>query len=824
MKETLRYAEVILPLPLSGTFTYRIPQKFLSISDSGSRVVVPFGNKKIYTGIILKRHDESPQEYQPKEFLDVLDEHPIINQRQLTFFLWMSRYYMCALGEVINAALPAALKLSSESYVGLKPNIYVDELSINDREWELLRALQSNDLSIKNVGELLGLKQPQRMLKDLSDMGLIDLFEKIKDKYQPKTVKKIRLDKRWVNESDLENLINDLESKPKQQEVLLTYLRQVPVLEDKGSNENGIEKAALLSLDISPSSLRTLIKNHILIEWEEKVSRLNHQINSTAQLPELSHNQQLSLDAIHQSFKLQHVVLLHGITGSGKTEIYIHLIKEQIEQNKQVLYLLPEIALTTQIIARLQKIFGNSFGVYHSRYSDNERVEVWQKVLNKEYQFVVGVRSAIFLPFSELGLVIIDEEHEPSYKQYEPSPRYHARDSAIYLAQIHSAKVLLGTATPSLESYHNALEGKYSLIELNERYGEAYHPKVAFADMQKERKQKKLKGNFSSILIEEIEKSLDRKEQVIIFQNRRGYASYINCDHCSSIPKCPNCDVTLTYHQFNNKLICHYCGYNQAMYTDCLTCGSPELRLVGFGTEELEEELKLLFPKAMISRMDLDTTRSKYGYQRIIEEFEDGNIDILVGTQMVSKGLDFDRVNLVGIFDTDRMIHFPDFRSHERAFQLITQVSGRAGRKSKDGLVIIQTNDPDQPLLQRIRKDDYRSFFDWEQMERRHFHYPPYTRIIKIIFKHQDKKISLEAANFFNQEIRKSLTNQRIMGPVEPLIGKVRNQFIHEITLKLDKQGINLPAIKEYLRSVDLMMKNLPPFKSVGVVFDVDPV
>ncbi|MEO9484951.1 MAG: primosomal protein N' [Ekhidna sp.] len=818
------YCEIILPLPLAGTYTYAIPTQYKPIISPGSRVVVSFGKKKIYTGIVLKTHNESVSGYQPKELLDVLDELPLVNEKQLAFFQWMSRYYLSTLGEVMNAALPAALKLSSESFVGINPEIDPENAEVDDREWNLLRALKGNDLTMKDVSEVLGLKQPQRILKKLSENGLIDLFEKVKDKYQPKKVKRIRIADSYLEDGMLEGLINELESKNKQQDVLLAYLRNVPVLDEAELNTSGILKTQLLTEEVSPSSVKTLIKNEILVEWEETVSRLPTHKSDAFKAIKLSQEQEHCRRLIASSFDSHSTVLLHGITGSGKTEIFIELIKEQIDQGKQVLYLLPEIALTTQIIARLHRIFGDSFGVYHSRYSDNERVEVWQKVLRKEYQFVVGVRSAVFLPFSDLGLIVVDEEHEPSYKQFEPAPRYHARDSAIYLSTIHNANVLLGTATPSLETYQNALDGKYGLVELTSRYGDAYNPKMEFANVSRERKQRKLKGNFTSVLVEAIQESLDKKEQVILFQNRRGYASYINCENCSTIPKCSNCAVSLTYHQYNNKLVCHYCGYNQSMYSDCLKCGSKELRNVGFGTEELEEELKILFPQAIVQRMDLDTTRSKYGYQRIIEAFEDGEIDILVGTQMVSKGLDFDGVNLVGIFDTDRMIHFPDFRSHERAYHLITQVSGRAGRKSKNGKVIVQTNDPDQELLQRVRNDNYQAFFQWEILEREHFHYPPFTRLINITFKHREKTVSFQAANFFALDIRKNLGNQRMIGPVEPLIGKIRNMYLHEITLKIEKQGINLLAVKEYLRSVEQMMKQMPAFKGVGVVFDIDPV
>ena len=818
----MNYAEVILPLPLQGTFTYAIPSRFEAEVKIGNRVVVQFGARKIYTGVIFQVHNNAPN-YQPKELIDVLDEFPIVHSIQLDFFTWMSDYYMCSLGEVINAALPSALKLSSQSFVGLKPGITYNEESLNDREWSLLRTLEKKELSVGDVGTQAGLKHPQRFLKELSEKGYIDLYEKVKDKYQPKKEKKVKLNDDYTEEQSLEELLSTLETKPKQADVIITYLRDVPVLEEPSANEKGIAKGIFLKEDISASSLKTLIKNGVFAEWEETVSRLEQVEVVEKKSFELTIAQQKASHSIEQAFSKNDTVLLHGYTGSGKTEVYIKLIEEQLKEGKQVLYLLPEIALTTQIIARLHKVFGNTFGVYHSRYSDNERVEVWQKVLNKEYNFVVGVRSAVFLPFDQLGLIIVDEEHEHSYKQFDPAPRYHARDAATYLARLHKAHVLLGTATPSLETYQNVKERKFGLVELFERYGDAGIPELAFSDLRKERKRRTLKGNFSSELIDAISASLERKEQVILFQNRRGYASYVSCDDCGTVPKCVNCDVSLTYHQFNHKLVCHYCGFNQPMITDCTHCGSPQLRNIGFGTEEIEEELNLLFPHAIVQRMDLDTTRSKFGYQRIIEDFEEGAIDILVGTQMVSKGLDFDQVNLVGIFDTDRMIHFPDFRSHERAYDLILQVSGRAGRKSKTGKVIIQTNDPHQPLLEKVRQEDYPSFFQWEMQERSQFGYPPFTRMIRITFKHRDKTISFEGATFFANELRKNIGSHRLIGPVEPVIGKIRNQYLNELTLKVEKQGVNLRAIKAFLLACEKMMHQVPAFKRVGVIFDVDP-
>ena len=515
MRQEYPYCEVILPLPLHGTFTYLVPPQEKAVVKNGSRVVVPFGKKKIYTGVVLETHAKPPKEYRPKELLEVLDEEPIVNDKQLQFFQWMSRYYICSLGDVINAALPAALKLSSESYVGINPEIGLEDEDLDDREWELLKVLKTNDLTMKDVSDVLGLKQPQRVLKKLSERGIVDLFEKVKDKYQPKKEKRIRISDEYINEEALEEVINGLETRPKQQDIILAYLREMPLFDDPDRNKSGIAKSDLLANDLSPSSLKTLIKNGILVEWEAIVSRLPSQRLKSEETIHLSQEQEACRRSILQAFEDHNTVLLHGVTGSGKTEIFIELIKEQVSKGKQVLYLLPEIALTTQIIARLHKIFGNSFGVYHSRYSDNERVEVWQKVLKSEYLFVVGVRSAVFLPFSDLGLIIVDEEHEPSYKQFEPAPRYHARDAAIYLSTIHQSNTLLGTATPAMETYQNALDGKFGLVELNSRYGQAYHPKMEFANVNRERKQRKLKGNFTSTLMEEIQQALDRKEQVI---------------------------------------------------------------------------------------------------------------------------------------------------------------------------------------------------------------------------------------------------------------------------------------------------------------------
>lgn len=820
----MNYLEVILPLPLPGTFTYKASSSLYPHIVSGCRVIVQFGKRKVYTGIVSSVHDQPPKDYQPKEIMDLVDQEPILSPMQLRFFDWMSQYYMCSLGEVINAALPAGLKVSSESMISINPEVDVSELELTEKEQTIVNHLTSGDIKISDINKILDIKSPYSHIKNLSKKNAIQVFEKVKDKYSPKHVSKIRLRDVYLAEDALDILSEELEGKKKQLDVLVSFLRLVPVLENPTTNQKGILKSNLLAAGISPSSLQTLIKNGVFEEFKHIVSRLDTGEANDNYTLNLSESQSAAKNAILSLFQSRDTVLLKGVTGSGKTEIYISLIQDILENGGHILYLLPEIALTTQIIKRLEKAFGNQFGIFHSKYSDNERVEVWQKVLKGEYRFVVGVRSAVFLPFSELDLIMIDEEHETSFKQYEPAPRYHARDAAIYLSSIHHAKTLLGTATPSLESYQNALDGKYGLVNLEQRFSEVDLPQVEFANLIKERKQRKIKGTFSSLLLENIEQTLEKGKQVILFQNRRGYAPYITCHNCGYIPKCPHCDVSLTFHSYQNLLICHYCGHKAEMLSACVQCNSNELRTMSYGTEKIEEELQILLPDAQIRRMDLDTTRSKYSYQKIIDEFENGEIDVLIGTQMISKGLDFDGVDLVGIFDADRMIHFPDFRSHERAYQLMHQVSGRAGRRNDQGKVIIQTNDPDQQILSYIKRQDYNSFFRTEILEREQFHYPPFYRIIKITIKDYDKQVAADAATFLAREIRRKLGNMRVIGPVEPVIGRIRNQYLFDITIKYEKQGLNIPAIKDFLLTSRNMLVSQQLYKSVRVVFDVDPV
>ncbi len=821
------FADVILPVPIPRSFTYRVPFDLSDQADVGFRVIVQFGRKKILTGIIEKIHQQPPHGYQAKSILDVLDDVPQVNHFQLQLFHWMADYYMATIGEVYNVAVPSGLKLSSESKIQLHPafDYNFTEFDFSEKEEKLLIALRNNKvLTYSDVAGILEIKSYHLVIRSLLAKEAILIFEEIKEKYTPKKEKYIRLSDDWLSDNAaLEYLLDSLEHNPKQQDVVLAYLREVPVFKEKTKNTGGLNKKALLKRDISPSSLRTLEKKGIFEEFETIVPRFEtNSYQQTTQI-ELSEIQLMARDTILDQFELKDAVLFQGITGSGKTEIYINLIQEVLHSGQQVLYLVPEIALTTQIVTRLRKVFGDSLGVYHSKFSDNERVEVWKGVISGRYAFVIGVRSAVFLPFDNLGLIVVDEEHELSYKQFDPAPRYHARDTAMVLARIHHAKVLLGSATPSIESMYLAKEGKYGLVSLDQRYGNAGLPEVLFADIQRERKQKINKGDFTTVLLERIGSTLSEKRQVIVFQNRRGYSPYITCDECAWIPKCNDCAVSLTYHMFSNQLRCHYCGHHEKLPAVCPVCGSTRLRTVGFGTEKLEEDLKLHFPEARIQRMDLDTTRRKYSYQKIISEFEQGDIDILVGTQMVSKGLDFERVDLVGIFDIDRMLHFPDFRSFERTFQLSVQVSGRAGRKNQEGLVVIQTANLKQPILSLIASNAFESFYEQEVREREKFHYPPFYRLLKIILKNKQKEGLQVFAERLGQILKKSLGEKMVLGPHEPVIAKIRGKYILEILVKIKRDQGNLPSIKKTILMTVREMSGLTKNKGTYVTYDVDP-
>lgn len=807
-------------------FTYRVPHDLRDFIKVGCRVIVQFGSRRILTGVIGRIHTTPPEKYEAKYILELLDEEPVVNEIQIRLFNWIADYYMCTPGEVLNVALPSGLKLSSESKIQLHPHFdyYATTIEFSEKETIVLEMLLKNDsLSYSEISKLLQQKTIYTIIKSLVYKEAILIFEEVKEKYKPKKESRVKLNPSLAaNKNELEQVFEKLAKKPRQEAVLLYYLQHVPVFNQPELNEKGLLKSSFSQNGLSDSSLKTLVKHDIFQTFENIVSRFDTYEDKLATVT-LTEAQVKAKEDILATFAEKSTTLLHGITGSGKTEIYISLIQDALDGGSQVLYLLPEIALTTQIVSRLRKNFGDKMGVYHSKFSDNERVEVWKGVLSGRYQFVVGVRSSVFLPFDNLGLIIVDEEHESSYKQYDPAPRYNARDVSMVMAGHHHAKVLLGSATPSMESQYQAQQGKFGLVQLNTRFGEGQLPDFFIADMVREKNKKLTKGEFSSQLVEAVTAALDKNEQVIIFQNRRGYSPYITCQECSWIPKCTNCAVSLTYHQFRTELRCHYCGYKEPMPTACEACGSTNLKTIGFGTEKLEEEIALLFPQAKIQRMDLDTTRRKNSYDSIITNFEEGNIDILVGTQMVSKGLDFDNVNLVGIFDIDRLLHFPDFRSFERTFQLATQVSGRAGRRDKKGKVVIQTRNTGQPVLKQIISYAYDRFYANEISEREAHHYPPFTRLIAVIVKNKDPKIAKVTAEKLANLVRGKLGKNRVLGPEEPVISKIRNEYLMELVIKLERSQVNLSKVKAILRDLALEVSLEKSLKSSKIIFDVDP-
>lgn len=821
-EEQTQFADVILPVPVPKYFTYRVPRELTGVLQVGSRVIVQFGKTKVLTALVARLHHSPPAKYQAKYILESLDDSPIVTRYQLELFEWMAEYYMCCVGEVMNIGLPSGLKISSQSRVQFNPDFEYTDL-LTDKEKSIVEELQKQQsVTYDELARLADVKNVYHLIKSLISKRAVIIYEEVKDKYKPKVLRKIRLTPFFEDPEHLKPLLGELEKQPKQQDIVLAYLRDVPVLRAPSTNRNGLDKTKISKSELSDSALNTLIKKGVFEVYDVVVSRFaDLESPNPDALPVLTDAQQQAYREILESFGQKDITLLHGITGSGKTEVYIHLIRHALESGSQVLYLLPEIALTTQILVRLKKTFGDKVGIYHSKFSDNERVEVWKGIQSGKFQFVVGVRSAIFLPFDNLGLIIVDEEHETSYKQFDPAPRYHARDVALVIAQKQRAKVLLGSATPSIESYYHATQGRYGLVKLTKRFGDAQLPDIELIDIKTERKQKRMRGDFSSVMLGQIHENLERKEQTILFQNRRGYSPYLQCEDCTWIAKCDSCDVSLTYHYGDAELRCHYCGHKESITRHCPACGGTKLRSVGYGTEKIEDELKLLFPQARVQRMDLDTTRSKTAFQTIISEFEQGETDILVGTQMVSKGLDFDNVSLVGIFDVDRMIHFPDFRSAERSFQLLTQVSGRAGRRNRVGKVLIQTSNPAQPILQKVLRNSYDELFLDEIKEREEFHYPPFTRLIQLTVKHIEQPIAQQAAQALAEKLAVSLDKSRVIGPEKPLVERIRNLFLFDIMLKLER-SLNFKALKPYVQEqVDWLVTD-KKFKGVSVVVDVD--
>ncbi len=815
------FLDVILPIPVERLFTYKITAEQAAAIQQGMRVAVPFGKSKIYTAISFRVHQTPPSAYEAKDIHEVLDEIPIVGEIQLTHWQWMATYYMCTLGEVIRAGIPSMFLLESETQILPNELDNIKEESLSDDEFLVVEALHhQSSLQIKDIMDITGKKRVLPIIHGLVQKEVIKLKEQIHEKYRPKQVKYIKLHEKYGTEEALEELLMHLERAPKQSQAVLSYFNiqgknKKPLKLTNLEKESGVSKAVI----------KTLVDKSIFEVYEIQTDRVI--FDSNQKMPgdiELNKLQEDALGVINQSFELGRVALLHGVTSSGKTEVYIKLIQKTLEAGKQVLYLLPEIALTSQLINRLKAYFGNEIAVYHSRYSQNERVEVWQNVLQKtdRAKVVLGARSALFLPFTDLGLVIVDEEHEQSFKQFDPAPRYHARDAAIYLAHLHGAHCLLGSATPSIESYTNTKKGKYGLAEIPRRYGEVLMPEIELVDIKEAHRKKRMMGHFSERLLNAMSDALNKGEQIILFQNRRGFAPILECTTCGHTTQCPNCDVSLTFHQRRGQLRCHYCGYHIPMLKACQACGNSTLDTKGFGTEQVQEELKELLPDVKVGRMDLDTTRGKYAYEKLITAFETQELDILVGTQMITKGLDFRNVGLVGIMNADSLLNFPDYRAHERSFQLLVQVAGRAGRTQKRGKVLIQTYNPYHQVLQQVSGYEYQKFFEEQLYEREQFKYPPRVKILRITMKDRDFNKLNDASNWFTSSLRNVL-NCTVLGPESPVVSRIRNEYLKHILVKFNpKEPVS--KTKKSIKRIEQSFDAISKYRSVRVVYDVDHI
>lgn len=814
MSITEKYIDVILPLPVKGTFTYSTDEEYLLV---GQRVVVQFGPRKLYTALVKSIHTKRPTEYEPKRLLAILDEQPIVNSIQLRFWDWLADYYMCNLGDVMNTAIPASFKLASESMLVMHTNFDGDIDSLSKNENALLDVLSNRgELSINEISNTIKVENIFRFVNELIRKEIVQIKEYLHNRYKERLVRVVTL-----LASDKDILAAKLTSKQK------LFISNYLALVEKSENKIWKVSDLLKEIGMSRTILNTLVDKEIFGIHKQIFSRLDRYNEALVQEKKLASFQDKALKEIKDCFKQKKVCLLHGVTSSGKTELYIKLIEEQLHQGKQVLYLLPEIALTTQIIKRLQKHFGEKVGVSHSYLNNSERVEIWNAVKEKDadsiqYPIMLGARSSLFLPFDNLGLIIVDEEHDDSFKQHQLAPRYHARDSAIYLADLHKSSVLLGSATPSLETYYNAKKDKYGLVEMHTRFEGIALPKIRTIDIRKAHLKKQMLYQFSPEMIDEIKEALSNQSQVILFQNRRGYSSVLSCKSCAYTPHCIQCDVSLTYYKWDSQLKCHYCGFSKEIPDACPSCNAKEIDDKGFGTEQVEESLKILFPEHVIRRMDYDTTRSKNAYQDIITDFEVCKIDILVGTQMVAKGLDFDNVSLVGILNADNMLHFPDFRSYERAFQLMMQVAGRAGRKGKQGKVLIQTYDEENEIFRMLKSYDVSAFIRMQAKDRELFNYPPYSRIIKVTLKHKKRQILDQASYQLAIMLRKSFSN-RVLGPEYPIVSRVRNYYHKHLLLKIEQES-SINKAKEILNIIIQKIQENMKFKSVRFIIDVDPV
>jgi primosomal protein N' (replication factor Y) len=811
----LHFIDLILPIPLQKTFTYSVTEDEANFLQRGMRVAVSFGKKKMYTGLVFNIHQTKPTLYETVDIIQILDDKPLVNELQLQHWQWIANYYMCALGEVYRASLPSAFLLESETIV-YKNEAFSDESVLEDDEFLIFEALQhQSQLTIHQVADILGKKKVMPTVNELIKKSAIYIKEQIYEQYKPKLVKYVRLHAAYNSDASLNLLLEELSRAKKQRDAVLMFFQLSTT--QKPIKAKDLETKA----NVSASILKSLVDKNLFEFYEIQTDRINFK-GDTNSLKTLNEFQEEALAEIKETFKQKDVTLLHGITSSGKTEVYTKLIQEVLDTGRQVLFLLPEIALTTQIITRLQFYFGNQVSVFHSKYSMNERVEVWNNVLENKTkaQIILGARSSIFLPFSNLGLIVVDEEHETSYKQLEPSPRFNARDAAVVLAKLHKAKILLGSATPSLESYFNAQQNKYGFVELNRRFGNVQLPKIELIDVKEKHRKKEMKGHFSDRLLKLIQEALEEKEQVILFQNRRGYSPVVECKTCGVAPQCPNCDVSLTFHKFRHELKCHYCNYQRAMPNSCAACGSNTLDTKGFGTEQIELELKELFPDFKIGRMDLDTTRGKFGYQKIIGAFEAQEIDVLVGTQMLSKGLDFENVSLVGILNADTMLNFPDFRAHERAYQMMVQVSGRAGRSKKQGNVAIQTYNPYHQILQQVSTTNYTEMYKEQLQERWQYKYPPYYRLIKITLKHRDYNKVDTGVNWLFKALNTSF-GEHVLGPTAPAVSRIRNQYIKNVVIKIPPKQ-SLANTKKQVSKIRNTFEAVKDFRPIRFIIDVD--
>ncbi len=818
-----RYVDVIVPLPIAGQYTYSLPEEMAGRVCLGCRVVVPFGRKKFYTGLVTRVHEEAPEAYDTKDVSELLDERPVLLERQYKFWQWLSDYYLCTLGDVYKAALPSGMKLESETLVVYNPD-FEAEASLTEREQRVLDLLsRDTEQCITQLEKNCGTRQLLPVIQSLLEKGAICVKEELKRSYKPKMETRVRLKEPMRSEEALRQQFDLLARAPKQLAVLMKYLELAAWSSAATLPKEVTRKQLLAASGASAAVLNGLVEKQVFEVYHEEIGRLAGGCLPLQEMHTLSDAQERAYRQILTTFHRKNVCLLHGVTASGKTEIYIHLIQQVLSVGKQVLYLLPEIALTTQITERLKRVFGDRLGIYHSKFPDAERVEIWRKQLSEnDYDVILGVRSSVFLPFRRLGLVIVDEEHEQTYKQQDPAPRYHARNSAIVLASLFGAKTLLGTATPSIETYYNALQGKYGLVELTERHRQVCLPSIEVTDIKELARKKRMTGPFSPILLQRMREALERKEQIILFQNRRGFAPMIECRTCGWVPRCKNCDVSLTYHKGLNELTCHYCGYTYQVPRSCPACGGVELMDRGFGTEKVEDDVKRIFPEARVARMDLDTTRTRTAYENIIADFEAGKTDVLIGTQMVSKGLDFERVSVVGILNADSLLNYPDFRSYERAFQLMAQVAGRAGRKSRQGLVILQTKSPELPLIHQVVTNDYRQMYEEQLEERRQFRYPPFERLIYVYLKHRKEEVVEQAAAVLATWLRSGL-GDRVLGPDKPPVGRIQRLFIKKIMVKV-AQGTSMPKVRTYLLQLQRALVEDERFRSTVVYYDVDPM